>query len=47
MSKGRRQLDLVIIHTRMRITGRFKGYFLSVYGERYQPQDESCYIAPL
>ena len=25
MSKGRRQLDLVIIHTRIRITGRFKG----------------------
>ena len=34
--QGRRQLDLlsglcnIVIHTRLRIAGRFKGYFLSV-----------------
>ena len=41
--QGKRQLDIwfyfyqvyviqcIVIHTRMRITGRFKGYFLSVH----------------
>ena len=42
--QGRRQLDLlsglcnttrIVIHTRMRITGRFKGYFLSVHKAKF------------
>ena len=34
-----------LIHTRMRITGRFKGCFLSVHMVICEPQEESCLLS--
>ena len=35
-------LTCIVIHMRMHIAGRFKGYCRSVHMANYQPQDESC-----